>query len=109
MIHPVNYTLNISNLTGSDQNLDTDLLTFETSKYILYAMVVIHIFIGTVTVLGNFLVLYAAYGNRKSGRLSYLNIVIKSLAVNDLLLGLFGTPCRAIFFITAMRDYHIGE
>ena len=52
-----------------------------------------------VAIVGNGLVLYAAYGKKSLLRvkaLRSLDIVIKSLAVTDLLVGLIGIPCRII-------------
>ena len=52
-----------------------------------------------VAIVGNGLVLYAAYGKKSLLRvkaLRSLDIVIKSLAVTDLIVGLVGIPCRII-------------
>ena len=52
-----------------------------------------------VAIVGNGLVLYAAYGKKSLLRvkaLRSLDIVIKSLAVTDLMVGLIGIPCRII-------------
>ena len=61
--------------------------------------VVLGILIAMVAVMGNGLVLYASYGKQKSMKFSVvrdLDIVIKSLAVTDLLIGLVGFPARAL-------------
>ena len=52
--------------------------------------------IGLIAVLGNALVLYAAYGSRNFGRLHIFDVVIKSLAWTDLLLGLIGIPSQIL-------------
>ena len=52
-----------------------------------------------VAIIGNGLVIYAAYGKKSLLRvkaLRSLDIVIKSLAVTDLMVGLVGIPCRII-------------
>ena len=61
--------------------------------------IVFVILIGIVAVMGNGLVLYAAYRKNNSMKLSVLrdlDIVIKSLAINDLLIGLVGIPTRPL-------------
>ena len=52
------------------------------------------ILIAILIFLGNSLVLYAAYEKKNFGMLRHLDIVIKSLALNDLLIGLIGIPSR---------------
>ena len=61
--------------------------------------IVLTILIGMVAIIGNGLVLYAAYRKKNSmkfSKLRSLDIVIKSLAVTDLLIGLVGLPARAL-------------
>ena len=48
--------------------------------------------VAVVNIFGNGLVIYAACGNRNTGRLRYLDDVIKSLAVSDMLFGILGCP-----------------
>ena len=53
----------------------------------------------TIMVMGNGLVLYAGYRKKNSIKFSAMRdmeIVIKSLAVNDLLIGLVGFPARIL-------------
>ena len=52
--------------------------------------------VAVFTVVGNSLVIYAAYGNKNTGPLRYLDEAVKSLAVADLLFGLLGTPLMTI-------------
>ena len=62
---------------------------------------------GLVAVVGNGLVLYLGFGNKNFGRLRYLDIVIKSLAVNDLLYAMIGFPyVLAYIWITAYDWAH---
>ena len=72
--------------------------------------VVLGILIAMVAVMGNGLVLYASYGKQKSMKFSVvrdLDIVIKSLAVTDLLIGLAGMPARALaFWVEGFLDLH---
>ena len=61
--------------------------------------IVLTVLIGMVAIIGNGLVLYAAYRKKNSMKFSVLrdlDIVIKSLAVTDLLIGLVGLPARAL-------------
>ena len=54
-----------------------------------------------IAIFGNALVLYAAYGKRtllKGTAVRDLDIVIKSLAVTDLLIGLVGVPSRLLAY-----------
>ena len=92
-----------------EPNRDRQLLNLFTAVYTLIAIVV---------VAGNSLVLYAIhYGNMNTGRLRRLVNVIKSLAINDLLVGLVGMPFRIMTYhyhgkvivgaqCTLMIDYH---
>ena len=72
--------------------------------------VVLGILVAIVAVMGNGLVLYASYGKQKSMKFSVvrdLDIVIKSLAVTDLLIGLVGIPARALaFWVEGFLDLH---
>ena len=71
---------------------------------------VLGILVAMVAIMGNGLVLYAAYGKRNSmkfSRLQDLDIVIKSLAVTDLLIGLVGIPARALaIWVEGYADLH---
>ena len=57
-------------------------------------LTIVYLCIAVLAVIGNSLVLYSAYGNKNRGRLRYLDDVVKSLAVADMLFGLVGVPCR---------------
>ena len=77
--------------------------------WIFWAWVVVYLCIGLVAIFGNGTVLYAAHGARNTGRLRYIDDSIKSLAVADLLFGLFAVPSRIILnykFITRRKLYH---
>ena len=61
--------------------------------------IVLFLLIGVVAIIGNGLVLYAACRKNNSMKFSVLrdlDMVIKSLAVNDLLIGLVGFPARLL-------------
>jgi hypothetical protein len=89
--------------------MDIDDATYKIFEYIFYLLAAINICVAIIAVLGNGLVLYAAYGNRNNGRLNYLDGVIKSLAVNDLIYGLFGVPCRTAYRLYEMRHFQDGK
>ena len=109
MTQQINYTNNKLVIERESLLVDTDEVTFEIVKGVSYFLVAINIFVGILAVLGNGLVLYAAYGNRNNGRLNYLDSVIKSLAVNDLIYGLIGTPFRTIYRLNDIWYYHNGK
>ena len=62
-------------------------VVWESNKAFFGVLVAVYLCIAAVAVVGNALVLYAAYGNRNTGRLRYLDEAIKSLAVTDMLFG----------------------
>ena len=101
-----NYTKEPLKVEETSQLIPTDESEFKTFKGFSYLLAAINIFIGITSVLGNGLVLYAGYRNRNTRRLSYLDVVIKSLAVNDLLYGLFGIPFRTIDRLNSMWYLH---
>ena len=71
-----------------------------------YIFGLLAILIAVVAVIGNALVLYAAFGKQKLLRvkgLRNLDTVIKSLAVTDLMIGLVGIPSRLI--ATSFEDF----
>ena len=104
-----NYTEDPIDIEGKFLFVATDDETFEIIRNISYCLAAINTLIGIIAVLGNGLVLYAAYGNRNNGRLNYLDGVIKSLAVNDLIYGLIGIPCRTVSRFDYMRFLHTGK
>ena len=59
---------------------------------LFWCMAVFYLCVAVIPIFGNGLVIYVAYGNRNLGPLRYLDDVIKSLAVNDMLFGLLGCP-----------------
>ena len=77
--------------------------TYERHKEWFWIGIAVYMCIAVVAVIGNGLVLYAAYGNRNMGPLWYLDNAVKSLAVADMLFGLIGVPCKII------SDYYTGE
>ena len=79
---------------SGDSNLRDEILIsgYDSSTAIFWIDVVFIIFAGLFATAGNGLVLYAAHGNKNIGPLRYLDNIIKSLAVADMLFGLIGTP-----------------
>ena len=65
--------------------------------WVVYSYTLLAILFAVIAILGNSLVLYAAYGTKnllQVNALRDLDIVIKSLAITDLMVGLVGIPCR---------------
>ena len=79
-------------------NATTNLTTDFTENHVegMYLGFVFLVLIAILIFLGNSLVFYAAYGEKNFGILRNLDIVIKSLAMNDLLIGLIGIPSRIL-------------
>ena len=68
---------------------------------------VLTLLLAIFAILGNGLVLYASHGNKNLLRLAAqqdLDIVIKSLALTDLIIGLFGIPSRILAFHSCQTD-----
>ena len=103
------YTMNFYNETGTNLNVNTNIVTFEVTNVIFYILAVIYIFIGALAVFGNAILLYVARVNRNNSRLNYLDSVIQSLAFNDLLLGSFGVPYTTLWGFSALNYYHTGK
>ena len=81
------------------------------SSEIVFGIVpIFFLLIGAVAIIGNSLVIYAACRKNNSMKFSILrdlDIVIKSLAINDLLIGLVGMPARALaFWVEGFLDLH---
>ena len=91
-------TMGLENHTTStnDNVTDTELgwIGQSTHWFCLWGM--LYVIIALIAVVGNGMVLYASYGNKNTGRLQYLDSLIKSLAVTDMLYGLIGIPCRIL-------------
>ena len=69
----------------------------QSSEEVFYLVLVI--LMALVAIMGNGLVLYAGYRKKNSIKFSAMQdmeIVIKSLAINDLLIGLVGFPARIL-------------
>ena len=101
-----NYTKESFNIEDITHLIPTDKSEFKTFRDVSYLLAAMNIFIGIIAVLGNGLVLYTGYRNKNTGSLSYLDVVIKSLAVNDLIYGLFGIPCITIDRLNSMWYLH---
>ena len=65
---------------------------------LFWVMVVFYAIVGTVSAIGNGMVLYASCGNKNIGRLRYLDNVIRSLAATDFLFGVVGIPCMVFTY-----------
>ena len=65
---------------------------YDKNIVLFWMSVTIYLCIAFVTTIGNGLVIYAGYGNNNKGALRYLDDVVKSLALADMLFGLVGTP-----------------
>ena len=88
----------------NDSEAETILASdYERYKALIWGTGIVYLCIAVMAVIGNGLVLYAAYGKRNTGRLRHLDGVVKSLAVADMLFGLIGVPCK----LTA--DYYVGK
>ena len=80
-----------------------------------YISAFLALLIAVVAIIGNALVLYAAFGKQKLlsvKTLRNLDTVIKSLAVTDLMIGLIGIPLRLIavsFADLSKSDLSIGR
>jgi hypothetical protein len=61
------------------------------------AFTTIYVFIGLIALIGNSLVLYAAWRTKNLGTLRYFDSAIKSLAVADMLFGLIAIPLRMVY------------
>ena len=91
-------TENILSHTHAAGNLEEELVedgsdnVYEKQKALFWVSVVAYLCISVLAVAGNGLVIYAAYGNKNTGPLRYLDDTVKSLAVADMLFGFIGTP-----------------
>ena len=89
-----------SNVTTS--NVGEHETAYEKNKSIFMLSVVVYLCIAFVTTVGNGMVIYAGYGSKNQGPLRYLDDVIRSLAVADMLYGLIGTPML-------IEGYYLGK
>ena len=82
------------------------------SSEIVFGIVpIFFLLIGAVAIIGNSLVIYAACRKNNSMKFSILrdlDIVIKSLAINDLLIGLVGIPAR-VFAMWMEGDFNLDK
>ena len=74
-------------------------LWYYSNKALFWVLVSILILVSIVGVLGNAIVIYAATKKKHmSGGFRYLNRAVRSLAITDLCLSLFGTPMAIVFW-----------
>ena len=69
---------------------------YEDNKLVFWGLAMIFLFIASIAIFGNGILLYVTYYSMNDGPLENLDIVIKSLAMADMLLGLIGIPSRLI-------------
>ena len=100
---------NLSSSIGESAFIPIDDATFEIIQNVSYVLAAINAIITITAVIGNALVLYAAQRNRNNGSLKYFDSVIKSLAVNDLIYGLIGIPCRTLNRLNEMWFLYEGK
>ena len=86
---------------GTTNNAEHE-TAYEKNKSIFILSVVVYLCIAFVTTVGNGMVIYAGYGSKNQGPLRYLDDVIRSLAVADMLYGLIGTPML-------IEGYYLGK
>ena len=77
--------------------------SYDNKWVLIWFAFAIYICMAIVATIGNGLVLYAAHIGNNTGRLRYLDGVIKSLAMTDMLFGVIGIPCMLI------ADYYTGK
>ena len=96
----------ISPFTPGDSGGTTSIAenVYEENKGLFWASIVAYLCIAVIAVLGNGLVIYAAYGNNNTGRLRYLDDVVKSLAIADMLFGLIGTPFMIVNYYLSKNE-----
>ena len=72
---------------------DTQSTTDDYNAWIaFYISVVFVVIAGLISILGNGLVLYVSNLKIDTGKMKYMNLVVKHLAACDFLFGLIGTP-----------------
>ena len=91
----------ISNFTTTNLP-ETPMNEYEKNKGTFWVIATIYLIVALVAIAGNGLVLYVSFTRRNLGSLRHFDSVIKSLAINDLLLGLIAIPC------SIYQAYHIG-
>ena len=98
----------IEEVTTATKQSTVDILDtgYENFSTLFWCMVVFYTSIAILSVIGNGLVLYAAYGNKNTGPLRYLDEVVKSLAIADLLYGFMGTPLGVYKYYIGMSCIH---
>ena len=69
---------------------------YENIVVMFWVFVTFSIIMSSMAILGNSLVIYAGQQKGNRGRLRYLDSVVKSLAMTDLLHGLIGTPLNYV-------------
>ena len=65
---------------------------YENTKVVYWCFVGFSVITSLIAILGNTLVIYAGQQRGNRGRLKYLDGMVQSLAVTDLVYGLIGTP-----------------
>ena len=84
------------NCTRSKTNLPPDIIT------LFWMFASICIMVAILAIIGNGIVIYVSHKTRSTGRLRYLDNVVKSLAMTDFLFGMIATPI-------ALTAYYMGK
>jgi hypothetical protein len=98
----------VNSINGLIDNSSIDFSTVEESTYerivvLFWLGAALYLILALLAIVGNALVLYTTLEDINMGPLRYLDDVIKSLALADMLYGLIGVPCK----LTA--DYYVGK
>ena len=71
------------------------------------AILAFSIVISILAIIGNSLVIYASVSNKNSGPFRFIDGIIRSLAVADLLLGLIGNPFIVVSYYLGKYKMHL--
>ena len=93
-------------LVNETETKNGSLSLIEKDKVAFWTLTIVYLCMALVAVAGNVLVLHVSFSNRNYGPLKYLDCVVQSLAVADMLFGLIGIPCRIIGTNIAIRGVY---
>ena len=79
----------------------------DTSWIAFWCSVILCLVAGFISILGNGLVLYVSNLKNDAGKFEYINLVVKHLALSDLLFGLIGTPFTILFWYWGRNYYDL--
>ena len=66
--------------------------SYENNKTLFWSFASVFMVMAIIGIIGNGLVIYVSHQTRNTGRMRYLDSIVKSLAVTDFLFGLLGAP-----------------